>query len=709
MTVALAGNLDRRGFVKLGAVAGGGLALGFPLPRRFAAEPEVADLQPSPFVRVGVDGTVTIWVAKSEMGQGVRTALPMIVADELDADWDAVEIVQAEAHPNRYGGQMTVGSSSVRGASWMPLRKAGATARAMLVSAAAARLGVEAASLRTEKGRVVHDASGRSLSYGDLAGDAAVLPVPEDVSLKDASTFGIIGTSPPLVDTPDIVTGRAAFGIDSRTPGMRFATVVRCPVFGGSLESFDDARAREVPGVEDVVSVSAGVAVVATNTWAAFKGAEALEITWDPGDFSMGSQEISDLFRELAASGEGAVARNDGDAKGTLERSARRVSAVYEVPFLAHATMEPMNCTADVRSDRCEVWAPTQSPQGVLGAAARLTGLPEDRITVHVTRMGCGWGRRSQTDFVQDALETSMAVGAPVQVVWTREEDMRHDLYRPAARVELEGGIDERGRAAAVRARVVAPPFGGGRIGDADRNSVDGLVNAAYDIPHVFADYVRPDLPVPVGYWRSVGPSQNTFILEGFIDELAHEAGRDPVEFRREMLASDPRLGHVLDVAAERSGWSSPAPEGRARGVALVNDKGGRVAQVAEVSLEDGEVRVHRVTLVADCGLIIHRGIVEQQMVGSVVAGLTAALHGEITLSAGRVDQGNFHDYPMLRMRQMPEVDVHVVESREAPGGVGEPGVPPTAPAVVNALFALTGARIRRLPIGPESLTTDDA
>lgn len=704
----VAHQLDRRGFVKLGAVAGGGLALGLPLPLLERTPQDIANLQPSPFVRIGADGVVTIWVAKAEMGQGVRTALPMIVADELDADWGSVEIVQAQGHSNRYGRQMTVGSSSVRGGSWTALRAAGATARAMLISAAAARLGVGGASLRTENGHVVHDASGRSLSYGDLATEAAALPVPDDVPLKDPSSFRIIGTSLPLVDVPDLVTGRAGFGIDARAPGMRFATVLHCPVFGGALGSFDDVRAREVPGVTDVVRISTGIAVVATNTWAAFKGAEVLDVTWDTGAFSMGSEEIFEHFRDLAASGEAAVARDDGDARGALDGAAHRIDAVYEVPFLAHATMEPMNCTADVRDDRCEVWAPTQSPQGVLGAAAAFTGLPEERITVHVTRMGCGWGRRSQTDFVQDALETSKAVGAPVQVVWTREEDMRQDLYRPASRVEFEGGIDRDGRAVAVRARIVTPPFGGGPTG-ADRNSVDGLVNAEYDIPNFFADYVRPRLPVPVGYWRSVGPSQNTFILESFVDELAHAAGRDPVDFRRAMLDPDPRLRHVLDVAAERSGWATPAPEGRARGVALVNDKGGRVAQVAEVSLESGQVRVHRVTLVADCGQIIHPGIVEQQMVGGVVAGLTAALYGEITLADGRVEQGNFNDYPMLRMRAMPEVDVHVVESREEPGGVGEPGVPPIAPAVANALYALTGVRIRRLPIRAADLTVAEA
>ncbi|HZD06538.1 MAG TPA: molybdopterin cofactor-binding domain-containing protein, partial [Longimicrobiales bacterium] len=605
--------LDRREFIKLGALAGGGLVLGAAPFSRVAGR-ETAPFQPGPFVRVGTDGTVTIWVARSEMGQGVRTALPMIVADELDADWSSVEIVQAEGHRDRYGRQMTVGSSSVRGEAWMTLRRAGATARAMLVSAAAARLGVSPGSLRTQTGQVIHGPSGRTLSYGELADEAAELPVPDEVELKTPSAFTLIGTRLSLLDTPDIVTGRAVFGIDARVPDMLYATVLHCPFFGGTLRAFDDEDARKVTGVRDVVQISTGIAVVATNTWAAFEGADALEVTWDPGGFTLGSPEIAEHLRNLARRPEGAVARNDGDAAAALDHARHKVRAVYEAPFLAHATMEPMNCTAHVLADRCEVWAPTQNPQGVLGAAARFTGLAEDRITVHVTRLGCGWGRRSSTDFVQDALETSKAVGAPVQVLWTREEDTRHDFYRPRARVELEGGFDGQGWLTAVRARVVATPIGGRGGPGADGNSMDGLSNGPYDIPNFFADYVRPELPVPIGYWRSVGPSQNTFFLESFIDELAHEAERDPVELRLEMLGSDPRMHRVLEVAAERSGWAKRASEGRARGVALVRDKGGRVAQVAEVSLEGGDVRVHRVTLVADCGLVIHPGVVEQQM-----------------------------------------------------------------------------------------------
>jgi CO/xanthine dehydrogenase Mo-binding subunit len=701
--------LDRRDFLKLGVVAGGGLALGVYLPgsrsSAWAAElagegPGSGPLQPNAFVRIDPDGTVTIWCGRADMGQGVRTALPMIVADELDADWPAVQTVQADAHPDKYGGQMTVGSTSVRRGAWLPLRKAGASAREMLVGAAAARWGVGVAECRTEAGRVIHDASGRALGYGDLAEAAAQQPVPEEPRLKDPSEFRLIGTSPPLVDTTLKVTGQAGFGIDARVPDMLFATVVHPPVFGSSVAAVDAADALKVPGVQEVVQVSQGVAVVARDTWAAFKGARALEITWANEDFSLDSDEISTYLAGLTDR-EGVVARDDGDVAAALSQSTGRVEATYEAPFLAHATMEPMNCTADVRPDRCEVWVPTQNPQGTQRAAAQITELPIERVTVHITYLGCGWGRRSGTDFVRDAVETSMKVGAPVQVVWTREEDMQHDFYRPASCSVFEGGVDAEGQITAWKLRVAATPIGGGRRGGGgvDRNSVDGMVNMQYRIPNVFIDYCRPDLPVPIGYWRSVGPSQNTFMVESFIDELAHAGGRDPFELRREMLDHNPRLKHVLELAAEKAGWGTSLPPGRARGIALVEDKGGLVAEVAEVSVTGGQIRVHRVTCAVDCGQIIHRGIVSAQIEGSVVAGLTAALYGEITLEGGRVKQSNFHDYPMLRMSEMPEVEVHLVTNTEEPGGAGEPGVPPIAPAVTNALFALTGKRIRRLPI----------
>ena len=713
--------IDRRDFVKVTVLAGSGLLLGVSIPDDRAWVTASASLQPNAFVQIDPGGTVSIWVGRSEMGQGVRTALPMIVADELDADWSSVKVVQADAHPSSYGSMRTVGSTSVRGRAWTALRQAGASAREMLVAAAAAQLAVPASSLRTESGYVVHDASGRRLSYGELTEAASALPVPTNPRLKDPSEFTLIGTSPHMIDTPDIVTGRATFGVDARTPGMLFGTVVRPAMLGGSLGSFDATPAREVSGVIDVFEVSSGIAVVAENTWAAFQGAQALDVTWLPGDFTMSSPEISATLRELAGSGEPAVAIASGEAEKALAGASSRIRGTYEAPFLAHATMEPMNATADVRPDRCEVWAPSQSPQSAQSTAATLTGLPIEAVTVHVTRMGCGWGRRGRTDYVEDAVEASMHMGAPVQILWTREEDMRNDFYRPTSYSEFEGGLDADGRLAGLKARVVATPinyanyegggFGGGRRGGSggvDRSSVDGIATVRYDLPDFLVDYVRPDIHVPTGHWRSVGPSQSTFMFESFIDELAHAGGRDPVDFRRELLNSDTRLRHVLDVAVQASGWGTPLPEGRARGVALVLDKGGRVAQVAEVSLQGGQVRVHRVTCAADCGTVIHPQVVEGQLVGAIVGGLTAALYGEITIQDGRVEQDNFDSYQMLRMQEMPEVDVHLVPSDEEPGGAGEPGVPPIAPAVTNALFALTGVRIRKLPIQAEALARPD-
>ena len=693
--------MERRDFLKLGAVAGGGLFLLIYAPDS-AAGGEAA-LSPNAFLRIDPSGAVTITVARSDMGQGVRTALPMIVAEELDADWDRVHITQADAHPDRYGRMMTVGSTSVRNGAWLPLRNAGAAAREMLVAAAAAQWGVSASTLRTERGRVRHDASGRSAGYGELADAAAALPIPASPTLKDPARFTLIGTSPLQLDARDKVTGRAAYGIDARPPGLLFATVVHPPVFGSRVKSFDATKARAVTGVRSVVQISTGVAVVAEHTWAAFQGARALAITYENDGFAMSS---ADIFRSLAALAEspGVEAKRVGDVQSAMAGASARVEATYEAPFLAHATMEPMNCTADVRPDRVELWAPTQNPQGAQQLAARLAGVPLDRTVVHVQLMGCGWGRRSSTDFVQDAVETSKAVGAPVQVVWTREEDMQHDFYRPAAHVRLTGGLSADGTLVAATVRVAAQAISGGRNG-VDSNAVASVADTPYAIPNYLVEYCRATNEVPVGYWRSVGPSQNTFIFESFIDELAAKAGRDPIDFRRELLANEPRMLHVLNLVAERSGWGSSLPAGHARGVALVEDKGGRVAEVAEVSLEQGRIRVHKVTLVADCGQIIHPRIVEGQMSGSVVAGLTAALYGEITIENGRVQQGNFNNYRMLRMDEMPEVDVHVIPSRAEPGGVGEPGVPPIAAAVANALFTLTGVRARRLPLKAEQFS----
>ncbi|MEW5917729.1 MAG: xanthine dehydrogenase family protein molybdopterin-binding subunit [Gemmatimonadota bacterium] len=694
--------VDRREFIKVSALAGGGMLIAIYAPTARAAAADAAPFQPNAFVRIDPTGEITITVGRADMGQGVRTALPMIVAEELDADWSQVRITQADAHPNRYGRMMTVGSTSVRNGAWMPLRQAGAAAREMLLAAAAARWSVSASELRAEKSRVYHDASRRSATYGELAEAAASIAVPAQPKLKDPSKFTIIGTSPPQLDTPEKVSGKAKYGIDARPPGMLFATVVHPPVFGSRVKSFDASKAKAVSGVRHVLQISSGVAVVAEHTWAAIKGAQALTIEYENTSFAMSSPDIFRSFSELADQ-PGAEARKEGDAAAGLSRAAQRVKSTYEAPYLAHATMEPMNCTAHVQPDRVEIWAPTQNPQGTQQTAARLTGVPLDKVTVHVQLLGCGWGRRSRTDFVEDAVETAKAVGAPVQVLWTREEDMQHDFYRPAAHVRLEGGLDQSGKLTGMTVRVAAQPISGG--GNIDGPAVASIADTPYTIANYLVEYCRATNEVPVGYWRSVGPSQNTFIFESFIDELAHAAKRDPVEFRRELLVNDKRMLNVLNVAAERSKWGSPLPAGRARGIALVDDKGGRVAEVAEVSLTGGKIKVHKVTLVADCGQIIHSGIVNAQMSGSVVAGLGAALYGEITIEKGRVKQTNFRDYPMLRIDEMPEIDVHVIKSSEEPGGVGEPGVPPIAAAVANALFTLTGVRAKRLPLRASDFT----
>ena len=699
--------VSRRDFLKVTSSAGAGLMMGVYLPGKPRFKSAAVDsFEPNVWIKISPDNKVTITLAKSEMGQGVKTALPMIVADELDADWQNVEVVQADAHPDKYGGMMTVGSRSVRGGAWIRLRETGATVREMLVSAAAKRWGVDPASCRTDNSSVYHDASNRSLTYGKLTADASGLKVPKKPQLKDPSQFKYIGKSIPQIDTPDKVSGKTVFGLDVRLPDMLYATVVHPPVFGASVKSFDDREAIKVAGVKKVFQVSLGVAVVAKSTWAAFKGARALQIKWDNGNFSMDTKDISKSFRDLAKK-RGVVARNDGNTEKAMKKVDSHLEAVYEVPYLAHATMEPMNCTAHVKQGRCELWAPTQNPQGSQRTAAQLTGFSNDQVTVHVTQLGCGFGRRSRTDFIQDAVETAMKVDAPVQVVWTREEDMQHDYYRPATYNILEAGLDKAGKPVAWNHRVVAPPIGRrGGPNSLDRSSVNGASNLPYDISNIFVDYCRSDIPVPVGHWRSVGPSQNTFITESFIDEVAFAAGKDPFEYRRKLLKNQPRLRNVLELAAEKSGWGGKLPEGFARGIAVVEDKGSACAQVAEISIEKSQVKIHRVTCALDCGQVIHPGIVESQTVGSVVYGLSAALYGEITIKKGKVTQSNFDNYPLLGIHEMPKVDVHLVDSNEEPGGAGEPAVPPTAPAVTNAIFALTGQRIRSLPVSLNGMRT---
>ena len=707
--------LTRREFIQVGAAAGGGLLIAIHLPGcaprdRAPAEPVFL---PNAWVRIGPDGIVTLVVDKSEMGQGVLTSMPMLLAEELEADWTKVRIEQApadEVYVNpAFGVQGTGGSTSVR-ASWDPLREAGATARVMLVAAAAETWGVDPSECRAERGTVVHAGSGRRVGYGEVAEKAATMPVPEQAPLKDPQEFRIIGTRVKRLDTPWKVDGSGVFGIDVRLPGMLFAAVARCPVFGGAAARYDDAKAKAVPGVREVVPIEQGVAVVATNTWAAMKGRDALEITWDEGPTAAVSSESIRREFERLARGRGAVARSEGDVERALARAARRVEAVYEVPYLAHATMEPMNCTAHVRPDGCDVWVPTQFQTVTQQVAAGIAGLTPEQVNVHTTLLGGGFGRRAEVDFVAEAVQVSKAVGAPVMVVWTREDDTRHDFYRPNALSRFVAGLDADGWPVAWRHHIVSPSiltrwFPNMVQNGIDGSSVEGAAELPYAIPNLRVEYTLKETGVPVGFWRSVGHSQNGYVTESFLDELAAAGGKDPYELRRRLLADHPRHRAALEAAAQGAGWGSPTPEGRARGIAVHESFGSFVAEVAEVSVaDDGTVRVHRVVCAIDCGRVVNPDTVEAQMQSGIVYGLTAALKGAITIDRGRVQQSNFHDYQMLRIPEMPQVEVHLVPSGDALGGVGEPGVPPIAPAVVNAVYALTGKRIRRLPIRAEEL-----
>jgi isoquinoline 1-oxidoreductase subunit beta len=700
-------NISRRQFIK--SVSGAGLVLGVHIRWGGVAlatgQEQSSPFAPNAWLHIDHDGSVTITLAKSEMGQGVKTALPMIVADELDADWSRVTVVQAIAD-KKYGGMTTGGSASVR-TSWDKLRQAGATARAMLVAAAAQRWEVPSTDCRTESGFVIHTPTGRRLSYGELADLAATLPVPESVSLKTPDAFTIIGKRIPRVDIPEKVDGSAVFGIDVRVPGMLFASVVRCPVFGGSVRSFDPARARALPGVVNVLGISSGIAIVARSTWEAFQGRDAVGITWDFGpNAHLSSAGIRSLLVEASARG-GAVAESTGDVARAMGVAVKRVDAVYEVPFLAHATMEPQNCVADVRKDRCEIWAPTQAPQTFQRRAAEITGLPESSVTVHTTLLGGGFGRRFETDTMADAVEISKIIGAPIQVIWTREDDMTHDFYRPTSYHLLSGGLDSDGNLIAFRHTVVAPSLreqnkGGSVKNGLDKEAVEGAVDLPYAIPNFLVEYVMVQTPVPIGPWRSVYASQNVFAVESFMDELAHAAGKDPFTFRHDLVTRMPRMRKAMEDAAARAGWGNPLPPGHARGIALSPPAFFRtpVAQIVEISLnEKGTLKIERVVDAIDCGIVVNPDTVEGQMEGGFVFAATAALKGAITIVEGRVEQQNFGDYPLLTLDETPAVETIMEPSTEPPSGAGEPGVPPVAPALANAIFAATGKRLRTLPL----------
>jgi isoquinoline 1-oxidoreductase beta subunit len=714
--------VSRREFVG----ATGALVIAFYLPgcsRRKAIGPD-GSFQPNAWLTIDPEGWVTVTVDRSEVGQGVHTALAMVVADELEADWARVRLGPVPEDPSAWSRDMvTEGSTSVR-TSFHILRQAGAAGREMLIQAAAAIWRVDPATCRAVAGDVVHTASGRRLGYGALAARAARLAVPGKPPLKDPRDFRLIGTRVRKLETPAKVDGTVVYGIDVKVPGMLVASIERCPVFGGSLRRFNGDRAKAMPGVRHVVALEGipwtglhgawgvgrapGVAVVADSYWQAFQGRSALEIEWDEG--AQGSLDSAGIGAELArrARGAGVRVRHAGDPEAALGAAARRVEAVYEVPFLYQATMEPMNCTAHVRPDGCEVWTATQNQTRAQQVAAEVAGLPVRAVRLHTTLAGGAFGRRLESDFVAEAVALSKAVGAPVKVIWSREDDVRHGFYRPVVYNALAAGLDAGGRLTAWTHRIVGTPVGlkfGPQRDGWDGSLVDGAENMPYAIPNLRVDLVPVDFPIPRGYWRSVGLSHNPFAIECFLDEIAAAAGRDPYELRRELLRDRPRHLRTLELAALKAGWGTPLPPGRGRGIAICERGPTVCAEVAEVSVASGgRMRVHRVVCAVDCGRVVNPDGVEAQMQGGIVFGLSAALYGEITLERGRVKQSNFNDYPLLRLEEAPEVEVHVVPSPDAQGGVGEPGVGPIAPAVCNAVFAASGRRIRRLPMGAAAI-----
>jgi isoquinoline 1-oxidoreductase beta subunit len=711
---------SRRQFLSASAAMGGGLLIGFvthPSIGRSATPESAASAQfvPNAFIRIGSDGQIVMTMPYVEMGQGTYTSIPMLMAEELEVDLKEVRLEHAPPNDKLYGnpllgGLQATGNSNAVRASWQPLRQAGATARVMLVSAAAKRWDVDPASCRAQSGEVIHAATGRRIKYGELAADAARMPVPENVILKAPADFKLIGTPAKRLDTPSKVNGTAVYGIDARPPGVKIATLAQSPVFGGRVKSVDDAKAKAVKGVRQIVRLDDAVAVVADHMGAAKKGLAALAIEWDDGPHArLDTQMIVDEL-EKGTLKSGAVAQNIGDTGKAMATAATKVEATYLVPFLAHATMEPMNCTVHVRKDGCEVWVGNQVLPRAQATAAETTGLPLDKVVVHNHLIGGGFGRRLEIDGVTRAVQIAMHVDGPVKVVWTREEDIQHDMYRPCFFDRISAGLDDKGMPVAwnhtfAGSSVIArwgPPFFKDGL---DADTTEGAIDLVYALPNLHVEYVRVEPPgIPTAFWRSVGPSHNVFVTESFIDEMAAAAKQDPVAYRRALLDKTPRAKAVLELAAEKAGWGQPLPEGVGRGVSLQFVFATYLAQVAEVEVsKDGAVRVRRVVCAVDCGTVVNPDTVRAQIQSAVIFGITAALHGEITLKGGRVEQSNFHDYQVLRMNEAPAIEVYIVKSAEPPGGMGEAGTSAITPAVTNAIHAATGTRVRKLPVADQA------
>ncbi|MBA3495560.1 MAG: xanthine dehydrogenase family protein molybdopterin-binding subunit [Gemmatimonadales bacterium] len=707
---------SRREFLRTGALVTGGLVIAFAAPgagRLVFAEParSRSPFAPNAFLRVGSDDTVTVLLSHSEMGQGIWTALPMLIAEELDADWSRIRVEHAPAAQvyghTAFGIQMTGGSSST----WSEFdryRQAGALARALLVQAAAQRFGVAAADCRTENGAVI--AGAKRARYGELAEAAAALPAPKTVPLKDPKDWKLIGKPTRRLDTPEKITGRATFGIDVQFDGLLTAVVLRGPVFGAKVKSFDAARAKAVPGVRAVVEVPTGVAVLADHFWAAKLGRDALTVEWEMGSgASLDSDALREEFHRLAGT-RGSSAGRAGNTGTALGAAAKTLEAAYYVPYLAHAMMEPPNCTVRLGADKCEIWSGTQFQTLDQQLAAKITGLKPEQVEVHTTFLGGGFGRRANptSDFVTEAVHVAKASGQPVKVIWTREDDMHGGYYRPSYVHRARVGLGSDGMPVAWEHTIAGQSIAVGTPFEAmivqkgiDNTSVEGVADSPYlkEIPNHRVELHSPKTPISVLWWRSVGHSHNGFVMESLIDEAADAAGVDPLAYRRKLLAKHPRHLGVLNLAADKAGWGTPLPAGRARGVAVHESFGSFVSQVAEVSADRGRIRVHRVTCAIDCGIAVNPLMIAAQMESGIAFGLGAALYSALHLKEGRVQESNFHDYRVLRLDEMPVVEVHIVPSREKSGGVGEPGVPPIAPAVANAVFTLTGQRLRELPL----------
>ncbi len=710
--------LSRRSFVASVAAVGGGLALGFHLPTLSgAARAAEGPAEVNAWVVVQPDDTVVIRVARSEMGQGITTALPMLVAEELECDWSKVRAEFPTADENlrrhRAWGDMSTGGSRSTRSSQEFLRKAGAAAREMLIMAAAQRWNVAAAECVAAKSVITHKPSGRSLRFGEVAEAAAKLQPPAEPKLKDPKDWTLIGTPQKRLDTMDKVTGKPIFGIDVRVPNMLYAAILQCPVFGGTPKSYDDAKIRGLNGVRRVVPLPNAVAVVADSWWQAKKAVDALPVTWDEGqNGNVSSADITALLRDGVVAPKAAEVRKDGDVDAAFAKAVKQVEAEYAAPYLAHATMEPQNCTAHVTADKVEVWAPTQSGEGALAAAAAAAEVAPEKVVMHKTMLGGGFGRRGAVqDYVHQAVLIAKAVGQPVKLLWTREEDIRHDFYRPAAMVRLTAGLDASGMPIAWRVRLASPSIFASLLPQRLVNGVDQFAangftdEMAYEVPNYQVEYAMRTTHVPVGFWRSVNHSQNGFFRECFVDEMAHAAGQDPYQYRRKLLSKDAQRLAVLDAAAQKAGWDKPPPSGQFHGIALVEAYGTLCAQVVEASVGDkGLVRVHRVVAAVDTGHVVNPAILQSQVESGIVYGLTAAFYGAITIENGRVRQGNFDDYEMLRLADMPAVETVLVPSGGFWGGGGEPAVPPVAPALCNAIFAATGKRIRALPLKDQDL-----